>query len=805
MSQSHVLLTDAKNPICEKGYFFQNSRVLQQIQRADSKIATSTIAMSPDKKTAYLAGDENKFQVWDISEINQPKRTGEFILTEKNLQVHKIAVNNDHLFVINKNSESIKLRYASGEHSSSYCIYIYNIKNNYSFVKKLRIGNRACPDKILSIDSYLIFDSEYYHGPEIHIVDLTDVNFPKYIERISIPGEHEEKWDLSPDLKFISEEGSTFESAFLREIYKSKTMISLLSCGGYNGLHVVKEVSSIIANYSFSRKRKPTFTYLDDLMLDTFEIMYSAEEREGHFELPPNIDYSSIYLARAILRIKKQFVNALAKNEIFSTTTTSNFFPTIFSAYIDEYLDAADIVESDWCFQYMKFNNVEKFKSILKCNIPLEQEESALFARETLFLLRKEFIKCLKDYKEGGVVFSLFSSHDLWDDLWYRGCYQTGYTYQLSQENIKNAVSVLQGYLQKYLGDGFQIVSNIANVCKVKITIHPKKVEQLMLALNINPMNATSSDFFRVDIEDNKQYDLAQMKKDFIALDKPGSPIQKIILKKAMKSSQVWIEKPCKSRGERFVSSELAEVTTKLNIFLNITKAIKWCHEQGVFYGNLHSYSIISLQPLQLLGLAPNRYCLVKNESENEKKLRMWPSFDIHERAYVAYCAPELLSMASLKESNSTATGCVADEKAGIVPRYIPTEKTDVYGLGRLLYFIVYGRDPWLPESFSALGIRKAALSERLPWPLQPFKLEEPEISLPKPSATGLFAKKTESIDDEIRNEFDLLMVRCCNLKPENRPPLDEVIIRLERLAKKVEAVNAAKQKEASGLCCGIM
>jgi hypothetical protein len=807
MFQSHVSRADVKQSICEKGHFFKDAIILRQIQGLDPKVTASAITTSSDKKTAYLASDGNKIDVWDISVINQPKKTGGVVLTGTNLETHKIAVNNDYFFVINKHSE----RYKAATQSKDYCVYIYHIKNNYSFVKKLRIGNRVCPEKIISIDSYLIFDSEYYYGPEIHIVDLTDVNQPKYIERISIPGEYEEEWDLSPDLKFISEKGSTFESVFLNELYKSKMMITLLSCGGYKDLHVVKEVSSIIASYGLSHKRKPTFTYLDNVMLSTFEIMYSAEEREKHFESPPNIDYSSIYLTREILYIKKGFVNALADNRMYSIEAWTNSSPGLFLAYIDEHLDAVEIGNYIQLLGRLNFDNVEKYKSILKCNIPLEQEETALFERQTLFFLRQELIWCLNKYKDGEVIFSLVSGYNYKQDntLWFMNPYHNGYTYPLSQENIEKADSILKGYLKKYLDNGFKTVSNIdVNLCEIKVTISPEKVEQLKLALNINPMSLNYSNFNCATIEDNKQFDLTQMKKDLIALDKPGSPIRKVILKKGLKCSQLWLEKRLEtfSLSMRLAKHFQLKKVEKLNLFLNITKAIKWCHTEGVFYGNLSPYDIISCQPLQLSELAQNRYCLAKNPKNIS---RNWRFFNMDHPSEIAYCAPELFNQASLKESNASETGCVADEKTEIVPRYIPTEKTDVYGLGRLLYYIVHERHPWAVDILSAYGIRESVLSGKQPCPYQSFNsfnIDKYIASLSVPSTTGFFAKNEKSIDDEISKEFEILMVKCCDLKPENRLTLDNVITRLEGLVKKVEAMNvSAKQNAVSKLCCNIM
>jgi hypothetical protein len=815
MTQNRAKLTnDEKN---SQSYFAKASGVLEMIQHVDPNVKGSDIAISPDDKAAYLLDADNAsiIQVWDIH--NKVKKNS-FKLKEKYVP-HKIAINNKYLFLLNKDiddSEKWKINFLE---SSYFYIYIYDIKN-FNLVKKLRIGNRICPEKLLAIEDYLIFDCDYYRGPEIHIVDLTNIVSPKYIERLSIPRENEEDWDLSFDLKFISKKGQQFVSVFLNEFYKSKYVPKLFSEGSYGGLHLPKETSSIIAGYIVPNKRKSTFTHLDDLMLNTFETACPLMDRNNHFDSLPQFDVNSIGLAKDIYLLKVGFMKDLKTYE-GGILTLEHFTRGQYSFnnaldYFDKTLFSLTFENNPYlgirAFPYffdpedskykMLPENVEKFKSLLKTENSVEDDEKALFFQEILCLFREKVDVMLRPYKEGKLIITI--GHG--DVYGYNKYIANSQNCWFRSAHAESIVVMMNDHLRKIIKSGYQVTLGPDNRA-INLTIIAEKIEKLLAALQIDP---ASPRLLYFDIKDNTQYDLVCMKRDFEALNKEASPVIQALLKKGKKCSQLYIEE---CGNIKYLPSFIpSDMKGKLKVSLDIAKAIYWCHQQGVFYGSITPSSILLNQKneIKLKSITQDRYFLAGQPDKYPNNI--WPNYaneNLYNPKFTAYCAPELLGLLPAAMDNATTAVKIPDEKSNDSTKnsnLFPTEKSDIYSFGRLIYFIRFHMNPWSAEGLPSARIMKRLIKgDVIPSPIDNCVTQSSESTA---SSSGFFSKVSKAsvdIDKEIDDTLHFLAINCCHLDPKNRLTFVEVLARLEAVAKKIDTQKSEQEKNLNSGSCTIV
>jgi serine/threonine protein kinase len=300
----------------------------------------------------------------------------------------------------------------------------------------------------------------------------------------------------------------------------------------------------------------------------------------------------------------------------------------------------------------------------------------------------------------------------------------------------------------------------------------------------------------------NKFFNLDKMKTEYNKLNQYPERFIVAKLKTEQEFSHIYYENHNQDNTlASFITDHTQSLSSKISIILNIAKALDLCHKNGIFYGELRPNRILissGINP-RLAPTPPEQYATCKIYTSGSlvpTNIRYWPEdgkikedFSFH-RMY--YLAPELLGL-------SQAVATTINQKTA-APH--PTEKSDVYTLGRLMYYVLYEIDPWSFEENAIEKLKHALVTGEQPAALGSYNVAKPNTAASFfVSAVETYSRASMS-ENEIKeledfskqhDSLDKLMLYCCKFKANERPTLSEVISHLEK-------INQKHEKKASTL-----
>jgi serine/threonine protein kinase len=139
------------------------------------------------------------------------------------------------------------------------------------------------------------------------------------------------------------------------------------------------------------------------------------------------------------------------------------------------------------------------------------------------------------------------------------------------------------------------------------------------------------------------------------------------------------------------------------------------------------------------------------------------------------------------------------------------TEKSDVYTLGRFMFRMRYGIDPWAVERFTREEVKQALAKGEHPSPLSFVK--QASATTVATTATTVFAASAKQPLKELSLErkrivalgdlLEQLMLDCCEYNADKRPALKDVIARLEKMPDEVMIATETASTAVSAPKCG--